>query len=148
MEIQGTLGTKIMAYTAIADSEFEEGKPARGITMVTLRDNTLEIALGSDASAPKVQSAAIQDAAIVTAKLADDAVTTAKIDNNQVTYAKLNSGLKAYKGVGTYLLANPGANFSSPGGTIAGSTIGASGTWRNMSNSTSTNTITLFFRIA
>jgi len=47
-----------MTYITIPDSSLEEGKPARGIDIVALRDNPIAIANG-DAGAPKIQLAAL-----------------------------------------------------------------------------------------
>ena len=63
-------------YTSIPNSSLEPGKPIRSIDGLALRDNPIAIAEG-DASAPRIQTAAIQDDAITKDKLQSPAAGSA-----------------------------------------------------------------------
>ena len=148
-----------MAWTVITDATLEVGKALRALTMRNLRDNIAAVANG-DTGAPKVQTLAIQDLAVTTAKIAASAVTTAKIADSNVTTGKIATGAVAAWNaslatgeIGTYayLYGNgfnipftAGSNYSGlvysgvrvdqAGGTSAVIGIGAAagGTWKAM----------------
>jgi len=63
-------------YTAIADTEIDQDSPVTETLMTKLRNNPIAITEGSS-GAPKVQTAAINDAA----------VTQVKVNTTQATYA-------------------------------------------------------------
>ena len=164
-------------WTTIPDDVLEPGKPIRSVDALALRDNPVAIAAGA-ANAPRVQTAAIQDAAVTTAKLANSSVTTAKLADASVTTAKLATGERmttanvlartagaSAGNVGTYAFLRLTIAISfSPGQTIAGSSLrfaaqsGAttisvtpslSGTWRAMGGAgSSSGWVTVWLRIS
>ena len=81
-------------WTTISDDVLEPGKPIRSVDALALRDNPVAIAAGA-ANAPRVQTAAIQDAAVTTAKLA----TGERMTTTNVLNAYAGASLSA---VGTY----------------------------------------------
>lgn len=74
-------------FTSIPNSSLEPGKPIRSIDGLALRDNPLAIAEG-DATAPKIQTAAIQDDAITKDKLQSPAAGAAYLISRLVISAR------------------------------------------------------------
>lgn len=161
-----------MPWTVISDATLEVGKALRALTMRNLRDNFAAMAAG-DAGAPKVQTLAIQDLAVTTAKIAASAVTTAKIAAGNVTSATLATGANEVNwvlartggagagAIGTYaFLRRTGVNIiagstysgmsysgvlSTGGASTAGAAAG--GTWLALGDNNSGGA-TVFLRIA
>ena len=153
-------------FTAIPDANLEPDKPARSIDALALYYNPIAIAEGA-ADAPRIQTAAIQDGAVTTAKIAtNERMTTANVlgataggavgavgtyawlAQSSVTTTNINAGT-AYAGSGLRYFGYHGQ----PGGTVVASDYGGtpSGTWRAMGASDiSATTVrhTLFLRIS
>lgn len=136
-------------YTSIPNSSLEPGKPIRSIDGLALRDNPLAIAEG-DASAPKIQTAAIQDGAITLAKFASGAVLSASA---QATAGSVGSYAFLYCATLTSFGTTRAGSALYPVGSIRGigsagsPTVGSgwaiavgssqSGTWRCMGQTSS-----------
>jgi hypothetical protein len=75
-------------WTNISTASLEPGAPVRSLDALALRDNPIAIAEGA-AGAPRIETAAITNAAVTADKIASNAVTTAKILDNNVTMNKL-----------------------------------------------------------
>jgi hypothetical protein len=151
-------------WTNISDTVLEPGKPIRSVDALALRDNPVAIA-GGASGAPRVQTAAIQDAAVTTAKLSTgERMTTANVLARTAgasagavgtyAFARRNSTISAgttYAGSG---LNYHGARIQSTSATITmlNGTVGSalSGTWRAMGHqgTTDVSATTLFLRIS
>lgn len=126
-----------MAWTTIDNSLVSVGALPFATTIQALRDNPVAIANG-DVGAPRIQTAAIQDSAVTSAKLA----TTI----NESAWVTARTAEAGRGGLGTYTLAAiiPNGVTVAGNATRAGSDLGyaradasvtetiGSGTWRNM----------------
>jgi hypothetical protein len=66
-------------WTNIPDGNLEPGDPIRSVDIIAIRDNPIAITEGAS-GAPKIQTAAIEDLAVTTAKIAtNERITTANI---------------------------------------------------------------------
>ena len=102
-------------WTNIPDDVLEPGKPIRSVDAIALRDNPVAIAQGA-AGAPRVQTAAIQDGAVIASKLATGA--------NEINWVLGRTAGAAAGAVGTYaFLASDNATTVNAGGTKAGSNL-------------------------
>jgi len=142
-------------WTNIQNANIEPGAPALSSVAFAFRDNPVAIAEGA-AGAPRVQNAAIANSAVTTLKLETaERMTTANVASNT---AGLGRGA-----VGSYAFLALVSGGSSGGDTKAGSglsyasatseggvssTGSPSGTWRNMGNTLSTGSATVFLRIS
>ena len=152
-------------FTVIPDANLEPDKPARSIDALAFYANPIAIAEGA-AGAPRIQTAAIQDGAVTSAKLATGtgerdwvlartagaatgAVGTYSwLAQSAATTTNITAGT-TYAGSGLRYFGYNGT----PGGTvIASSYVGTpSGTWRAMGASDISATAvrhTLFLRIS
>ncbi len=163
-----------MAWSVIADSVLQVGRPIRALTMRLLRDNITALANG-DAGAPRIQRNALQPLAIDTARLENGNVTAPKLATSDAERDWVLARIAAADagGTGTPVFAvrvgTPGVSQAvNYGSTYAGSdlrvaglrivsgvvvmTSGGSltGTWRALGNAASTveDKQTLFVRIA
>ena len=110
-------------FTVIPDANLEPDKPARSIDALALRDNPIAIAEGA-ADAPRIQTAAIEDLAVTSAKLA-----TGTGERDWVLARNAGAAVGA---VGTYaFLHETTATATSPGGTRAGSGLRYAGVRTN-----------------
>ena len=81
-------------FTTIPDTDLDANSPITEPMMLALRDNPVAIASG-DATAPKIQTAAIQDSAISTSKIATNAITNDKMTDNSIGNAELKKSFLA-----------------------------------------------------
>lgn len=144
---------------------FTVGQILTAAQMNNLQADITAMANG-DAGAPKIQTAAIDDAAVTTAKIADGDVTSAKLasgsnERNWILGLIAGAGVG---GVGTYaLMYDTVGGERGPGSTLAGrkldyssagndkSVSSPAGTWLCMGNSSvnaGDNRVTLWLRIA
>jgi hypothetical protein len=107
-------------YTAITDAEIDQDSPITQTLMTKYRDNLTAVIEG-DASAPQIQTEAIADDAVTTAKLAVATRSFSGTVNNQtstsisftdnfafaVRVTDLGDGLQVIIRVNSYLLNNP-----------------------------------------
>lgn len=142
-----------MAWTTIDNSLVSVGALPFATTVQALRDNPVAIAAGN-AGAPRIQTAAIQDSAVTTAKLASGE----RMNNTNV---RNNTASSAVGAVGTYAFMRGDAL---GGGVTAGTTysgallaysgtgggLGANpgGTWRAMGTTSQSTEATLFLRVS
>ncbi len=77
-----------MVWTTIPNTDIDADSPITVALMNSLRDNTAAMANG-DAGAPKVQTAAINDLAVTSAKFANDSITASKIAANGVGQSEI-----------------------------------------------------------
>jgi hypothetical protein len=134
-------------WTNVSSTVLEPGDPIRSVDIIAIKENIIALSEGAS-GAPKILTAAINDAAVTTAKLADSNVTTAKLatgermNTTNVLAATAGASVGA---VGTYAACQQVAmgTTRSPGATLAGSgldyssfsgsgTTSPSGTWRLM----------------
>ena len=114
-------------FTVIPDANLEPDKPARSIDALALRDNPIAIAEGA-AGAPRIQTAAIQDGAVTSAKLA-----TGTGERDWVLARNATAGVGA---VGTYaFLQSTNDTALSPGQTKAGSNLAYAGLFTESNDS-------------
>jgi hypothetical protein len=104
-------------WTTLPDAALEPGKPIRSIDGLALRDNPVAIAEGA-VGAPQIQTAAL---------IAGERMNTTNVLNATASGA---SGA-----VGTHAMRSAFGTSWAGGSTIAGSTIGQTGTWRAMGDS-------------
>jgi hypothetical protein len=65
-------------WTNVTDTVLEPGQPIRSVDIIAIKNNILAVPAGA-ANAPRVQTAAIQDLAVTTAKIANNAVGVQKL---------------------------------------------------------------------
>ena len=124
-------------WTNVTDTVLEPGQPIRSVDIIALKNNIIAVP-GGAANAPRVQTAAIQDAAVTTAKLATgERMTTANV--------LARTAGASVGAVGTYgLMRSFSGSALDEGSTVAGSSLAftnasdsnrsgtQSGTWRCM----------------
>ena len=138
-------------WTFIDPNTLLPGDPWTSAKAQAAFENLEAIAEGA-AGAPRMQTNAIQNSAVTTAKIANSAVTAAKLatgnsERNWVLGRTASAGVGA---VGTYAMlaifsdastsaggtrSGSGLRYASAGGNISGS--GLAGTWRAMGNTLS-----------
>jgi len=107
-------------WTNIPDGNLEPGDPIRSVDIIAIRDNPIAITEGAS-GAPKIQTAAITDANVTTAKLE----TAERMNTTNVLNA--TAGLTA-GGVGTYAFLRHTTNADYAfGDTLAGSSLEPAG---------------------
>ena len=126
-----------MSWTNISNALVAVGALPFATTMQALRDNPIAIAAG-DVGAPRIQTAAIQDSAVTSAKLATG--------SGEVNWVLARTAGATRGAVGTYTMAAiiPNGVTVAGNATRAGSDLGYAradasvtetigvGTWRNM----------------
>jgi hypothetical protein len=101
-------------WTNITDTVLEPGQPIRSVDIIAIKNNILAVP-GGAANAPRVQTAAIQDDAVTSAKLA----TGERMTTGNVLAATAGASVGA---VGTYAwLGETTTTLTNAGGTRAGS---------------------------
>lgn len=121
-------------YTTLTDAQLAQDQPQTQAKMRALRDNPLAIAEG-DASAPKIQTAAI----------ADSAITSVKIANNTIAVSKLISPTASYTGVVARRLSGQADTVT--GGSFSTTTAYLYQTAKNVQSWTATQTGTYRIRV-
>ena len=127
-------------FTSIPDTDLDGNSPITEPLMLALRDNPLAIAQG-DASAPNIQTDALQDALITNAKMANNSVGVDQMIDNSVGNDELK---KAFQLDGTFSVTGAGY-FTIPSGwyvivtatTSIDMQIFSSGVWRTSAYSPS-----------
>jgi hypothetical protein len=129
-------------WTNVSNTVLEPGDPIRSVDIIAIKENVIALSEGAS-GAPKIVTAAINDAAVTTAKLA----TNERITTANVLAATAGASAGA---VGTYCTAVNTTNNIPIGSTTAGSSLrgintagayaspGFGGTWRNMGASSGT----------
>jgi hypothetical protein len=119
-------------WTSIPDATFDPNRPVLGSTHLAIVKNFEALAEGAS-GAPRVLTAAINDAAVTTAKIANANVTTAKIANANVTTEKLSVATRSFSGsisgIGSVSISladefSFSPRITSGGGSISGRFIG------------------------
>jgi len=105
------------AYNAIADSDIDPESPGTTTLFTRLRDNPIAITEGSS-GAPNIQTAGIANNAVTTAKLATgEQMTTTNV------LAAIAAGSVGAVGTYAWMIHRISAADTSPGGTVAGSSL-------------------------
>ena len=125
-------------WTNVTDTVLEPGQPIRSVDIIALKNNILAVP-GGAANAPRVQTAAIENAAVTSAKLATG--------NNERDWVLARTAGASAGAVGTYASlyvraggsVSIGATFSGAALAYGGGSTSPSGTWRAMTNTSSTS---------
>jgi hypothetical protein len=142
-----------MAWTTISNALVAVGALPFATTMQALRDNPIAIANGN-AGAPRIQTAAIQDSAVTTAKLASGERMNTTNVLGQTAGASVGAiGTYAFmrgSGVGPGITAGTtyAGSFLRYSGTAENVGATPAGTWRAMGTTTAENEATLFLRVS
>lgn len=161
-----------MAWSVIADSVLQVGRPIRALTLRLLRDNITALANG-DAGAPRIQRVAIQPGSLTGAELAANTLSSfnLQVGANERDWVMGLFAAQVPNQVGTLVLAYTTSTISeiSYGSNYAGSSLTAAslrvtggavemqwagsvlpGTWRALGSSgfNVDNKLTLFMRVA
>jgi hypothetical protein len=110
-------------WTDVTDTVLEPGQPIRSVDIIALKNNIIAVP-GGAANAPRVQTAAIQDLAVTSAKLA-----TGTNERNWVLARTAGASAGA---VGTYaFLGEANSTSIAVGSTYAGSRLRYAGIMRS-----------------
>jgi hypothetical protein len=105
-------------WTNVTDTVLEPGQPIRSVDIIAIKNNILAVPAGA-ANAPRIKTAAIDNAQVTAAKLATG--------NNERDWVLARYAGAAYGAVGTYTTAfsqnlTQNVEFAG-GGTVAGSAL-------------------------
>lgn len=121
-------------WTNVSSTVLEPGDPIRSVDIIAIKENVIALSEGAS-GAPKILTAAINDAAVTTAKLATG--------TNERDWVLARTAGASVGAVGTYafLRHGPSADYA-PGATLAGSSLVYTGVGTiNSSSYTATSSI-------
>lgn len=128
-------------YKEIPDEVLEPGKPIRSVDGYAFRDNLLAVIFGAS-NAPRIQTPALAEQSVTTAKVADRNITPIKLSDDVLPWIINNVALQGAGAIGTYGFMR-GPYRIEAGELVAGSQLfwaavavvshhSATGTWRCM----------------